>query len=158
MPPHATPCHPMPPHATPLLRAWNRTAPISVSLAFGSHGCASTANATVRGWPSKSTWCFPPTLFPKVLNAKQGSSTGQFSILWYDSTGYRTLITRVQSEDSTTGPQTRSRKVAACLYFQVVTITGYGHYHGLWSLSRVVVTITGCGHIKRKDRATSLYS
>ena len=53
----------------------NMTAPISVSLAFGPHSCASTANATVGGWPSGSTVCFSPMHFPKVLNAKQGNKT-----------------------------------------------------------------------------------
>ena len=31
-------------------------------------------NATVGGWPSGSTLCFTPMLFPKVLHAKQGNS------------------------------------------------------------------------------------
>ena len=43
----------------------NMTAPISVSLAFGLHSYASTVNATVRGWPSGSTVCFTPMLFPE---------------------------------------------------------------------------------------------
>ena len=50
----------------------NRAAPISVSLAFGSHSCANTVNATVGGWRSGSSVCFTPVLFPEVLNAKQG--------------------------------------------------------------------------------------
>ena len=55
----------------------NRAAPTSASLAFGQHSYASTANATVGGWPSGSTVCFTPMLFPKVLNAKQGNSMYQ---------------------------------------------------------------------------------
>ena len=49
----------------------NRAAPTSFSLTFGPHSCASRGNATVGGWPSGSTVCFPPMLFPKVLNVKQ---------------------------------------------------------------------------------------
>ena len=45
----------------------NRVAPISVSLAFGPHRCASKVNATVGGWPSGSTVHFIslPCSFPK---------------------------------------------------------------------------------------------
>ena len=50
----------------------NRASPLSVSLAFGPHSCASTVNTTVRGWPSGRTACSTPVLFPEVLNAKQG--------------------------------------------------------------------------------------
>ena len=60
-------------------------------------------NATVGGWPSGSTVCFTPMLFPEVLNAKQGNSICHFSSLWFDSTGYRTPTYRVQSDHSTTG-------------------------------------------------------
>ena len=56
----------------------NRAAPISAALALGPHSCASTVNATVGHWPSGSTVCFTPKLFPKVLNAKQGNSMGHF--------------------------------------------------------------------------------
>ena len=52
----------------------NRAAPISISLAFGPHSSANRVNSTVGGWPSRSTLCFTPMLFPKVLNAKQGDS------------------------------------------------------------------------------------
>ena len=52
----------------------NRAAPISVSLPFGPHSCASAVNVTVGGWPSGSTVCFTPMLFPEVLNAKQGNN------------------------------------------------------------------------------------
>ena len=51
----------------------NRAAPISVSLAFGPHRCASKVNATVGGWPSGTTVHFTPMLFPKALNTKQGN-------------------------------------------------------------------------------------
>ena len=33
--------------------------------------------ATVGGWPSVSTVCFTPMLFPEVLNAKQGNGMYQ---------------------------------------------------------------------------------
>ena len=45
----------------------NRAAPISISLAFGPHNLAITANATVGGWPSGSTVCFTPIFFLRVL-------------------------------------------------------------------------------------------
>ena len=61
----------------------NRAAPVSVSLAFGPHSYTSTVNATVGGWSSGSTLCFTATLFPEVLNAKQGNSMYHFSSLWY---------------------------------------------------------------------------
>ena len=64
-----------------------RIPPISVSLAFGPHSCASTVNATVEGWPSGSTVCFTPMLFPEVLNAKQGNSMRHIffkSSVWLD--------------------------------------------------------------------------
>ena len=80
-----------------------RAAPISVSLAFGSHSCGSTVNATVGSEPSGSTVRLTPMLFPKVLNAKQGNSMYQFSSLCYDSAACRTPIYRVQSEDPTIG-------------------------------------------------------
>ena len=86
----------------------NRAAPISVPLAFGPQSCASAVNPIVGGWPSGSTVCFAPMLFPEVLNAKQGNSMYHFSSLWYDSTGYRTPTYRVQSEHSTTWLRTRS--------------------------------------------------
>ena len=54
----------------------SRVAPISVSLAFGPHSCATTVNATVLGGPSGST----PMLFPEVLNAKEGSSMYHFQV------------------------------------------------------------------------------
>ena len=59
----------------------NKAASIFVSLAFGPHSCASTVNVTVGGWPSGSTVCFTPMLFPDVLNAKQGNSMYQFQVL-----------------------------------------------------------------------------
>ena len=86
----------------------NRVAPISVSLAFGPHSSSTTVNAATGGWPSCSTVCFTPMLFPEVLNARQGNSMHHFSSLWYDSTGYRTLTDRVQSQHSTTGRGTPS--------------------------------------------------
>ena len=49
-------------------------APVSVSFAFGPHSSAGAVNATVRDWPSGITVSFTLTLFPKVLNAKQGNS------------------------------------------------------------------------------------
>ena len=85
----------------------NRAAPTSTSLDFGPQSCASTANATVGGWPSGSTVFFTPMLFLEVLNAKQGNCMYNFSSLWYDTTGYRTPTYRVQSEHSTTGSRTR---------------------------------------------------
>ena len=87
----------------------NRAAPISISLAFGPHSCAITVNVTVGGWPSGSTVRFTPMLFPEMMNTKQGNSMYHFSSLWYDSTGYPTLINRVQSEHSNTGPRTHYR-------------------------------------------------
>ena len=56
----------------------NRVAPISILLAFGSQRYASTVNATVGGWPSGSTVCFTPMLFPKMLTAKQENSMYYF--------------------------------------------------------------------------------
>ena len=53
------------------------------------------------GWPSGSTMCFTPMLFPKALNAKQGNGMYHFLSLWYDSTGYQTLTYQVQSKHST---------------------------------------------------------
>ena len=50
------------------------TAPVSVSFAFGPHSSAGAVNATVRDWASGITVSFTLTLFPKVLNAKQGNS------------------------------------------------------------------------------------
>ena len=82
----------------------DRAAPISASLAVGPHSCASTVNATVGGWPSGSTVCFTPMLFPEVLNAKQGNGMYHFSSFWYDSTGYLTPTFRVQCEHSTAEP------------------------------------------------------
>ena len=92
----------------------NRAVPTSVSLAFGSHSHASKVNASAWGWPSDSTVCFPPMLFPEVLNAKQGHSMGtfHFSSLWYASTGHRTQTYRAQSEHSTTGPRMQCRVLA----------------------------------------------
>ena len=58
----------------------NRAAPISVSSAFGPHRCVSTVNAAVEDWPSGSTVCFTPMLFPEVLNAKQGNSMTKFLV------------------------------------------------------------------------------
>ena len=66
----------------------NRAVPISVLAAFGPHSWENTVNATVGGWPSGSTVCFPTVLFPEVLNAKKGNSIYHFSSLWYDWTGY----------------------------------------------------------------------
>ena len=57
-----------------------KAAPISVSLAFGAHSYASTVSGTVGNWPSGSTVCFTPTLFPEVLNAKQGNSMCHFQV------------------------------------------------------------------------------
>ena len=68
----------------------NRAAPISVSLAFGPHSCATTVNATVGGWPSGSTVCLTRIVFAEKMNAKQGNSMYHFSSLLYDSTGYWT--------------------------------------------------------------------
>ena len=82
----------------------NRVAPISVSLSFGPHSYTSTVSTTVGDWPSGSTVCFTPVLFPRVLNAKQGNSMNDFSSLWYDPNGYRTPTYRLQCEHSITGP------------------------------------------------------
>ena len=57
------------------------------SSAAGPHHCASTVNATVEGRSSACTVSLPPTVLPKVLNAKQGNSMYDFSSLWYDSIG-----------------------------------------------------------------------
>ena len=56
----------------------NRVASISVQIAFGSHSCASTVNATVEGWSSGNTVCFTSMLYPEVLNAKLGNSIYHF--------------------------------------------------------------------------------
>ena len=75
-------------HPSQFFGSANRAAPISFSLAIGQH----TAQGMLRfgGWPSGSTVCFTPMLFPKVLNAKRGKSMYHiFSSLWYDSTGNR---------------------------------------------------------------------
>ena len=48
----------------PLTISVQRITLMSVSLAFGPHSFASTVNATVWGWPARSTVCFTPILFP----------------------------------------------------------------------------------------------
>ena len=65
----------------------NRMAPISVSLAFGPHSCASTENATVWGWLSGSSVFLTPMLFPKMLNAKQGNSMHYFQVFGLTQAG-----------------------------------------------------------------------
>ena len=64
---------------SPYLVTW--VAPISISLAFGPHSCVGAVNATVGGWPSGTTVCFTPMLFPKTLDAKQGNSMHNFKSL-----------------------------------------------------------------------------
>ena len=96
-----------------------RVAPISVSLAFGSHDYASTVNATIGDWPSGSTVCFTPMLFPEVQNAKQGNKLYHFSSFWYDWAKYRTPTYHVESEHFTTGPRTRLYRSTVLSFYRL---------------------------------------